>query len=297
MEAVKALMQIPKSERAKLKYDDPMLDAWAVAAEKEYGLKAGTLLAIKNFGERSDTLKNGKVYKSGKQAAGVMQFVPGTMKDYPHDPLDPVESIDAAGRYVAKLVKQFKGDYNLVFYAYNWGPGNVRRKGIDKAPEETINFVKRVMPAFQKEQVRVAELEKAKQESTFKSAEHYTDEELESFDQQKLLAIRKETPNGPQQNRVAGFEHKAFNYEETKKSLTNVPGLLIDTPLYTLAKLVGAHGGRSDASFDQMRMGFEGIAKAIKERFEEEGKNGKEGAVQEGGNGGQHSTEEVQFSP
>lgn len=73
-------------------------------------------------------------------AVGIAQFMPATALDEGVDPLDPFASIDAAGRYLAKLQRQ-TGDWKLALAAYNWGVGNVKRRGIEAAPKETRDYV------------------------------------------------------------------------------------------------------------------------------------------------------------
>lgn len=64
--------------------------------------------------------------KSSAGARGLAQFMPNTLTDYPHDPLDPIASLDAGARYMAQLTKQF-GSEELARKAYNGGQGNLRK--------------------------------------------------------------------------------------------------------------------------------------------------------------------------
>ncbi len=66
-------------------------------------------------------------YKDGRPCAyGLMQFLPSTAQRYRlKDPLDPVQSIDAAARYVRDLEVRFGGRGELVLAAYNAGEGTV----------------------------------------------------------------------------------------------------------------------------------------------------------------------------
>ena len=114
-------------------------------ANSKYELPEGVLQGIaqaeSNF--RPDII-TGKT-KSRVGAAGLMQFMPATAKEVGIDPLDPIQSIDGAGRYMSRLFKAFDGDIVKAVAAYNWGIGNVRRKGLEKAPEETRNYLKKVL--------------------------------------------------------------------------------------------------------------------------------------------------------
>ncbi len=101
-----------------LKFNDRNYDDLATAAETKHGLPTGILRALKNAGERSD---NHQI--SPAKAAGVMQFIPETGARYGvTDFHDPVQSIDAAGRYVKDIMGKLKTDNPaLIAAAYNAG--------------------------------------------------------------------------------------------------------------------------------------------------------------------------------
>ena len=71
---------------------------------------------------------------------GLMQFMPTTAKDLGIDPSDPRASIFAAARYMVQLYRRF-GDWRTALAAYNWGQGNVARRGIEAAPSSTQRYV------------------------------------------------------------------------------------------------------------------------------------------------------------
>jgi len=79
-------------------------------------------------------------------AQGIAQFMPETAKEYGLvNPFDPIHALNAAGKFLNKLVAQF-GNLGLAAAAYNAGPGRVsdyvaRRRGL---PEETRNYVVRI---------------------------------------------------------------------------------------------------------------------------------------------------------
>jgi len=128
------------SEWSKVKHDDPRLDAFATDVEKRYNLPTGMIVALKNAGERTNI---GQV--SPKGAKGVMQFMDETRKAYPHDVADPFDSIDAAGRYMSDLVKQYKNPIAAIA-AYNGGGAAAKAVLAGKQPpaEETRNYVTRI---------------------------------------------------------------------------------------------------------------------------------------------------------
>lgn len=72
-------------------------------------------------------------------AVGIAQFMPATAADEGIDPLDPTQAIPAAARYLARLYRA-TGTWAQALAAYNWGIGNVQRKGLSAAPAETVNY-------------------------------------------------------------------------------------------------------------------------------------------------------------
>lgn len=80
-------------------------------------------------------------------AAGLMQFMPATAREFGIDPKDPFQSIDAAGKYLAQLYRMFKS-WPIAIAAYNWGPGNMKkhltkhgRLNIAALPDETRKYL------------------------------------------------------------------------------------------------------------------------------------------------------------
>jgi soluble lytic murein transglycosylase-like protein len=134
------LVKNPK-EWATVKYDDPRLDAFAMDVEKRYNLPTGMIVALKNAGERTNI---GQV--SPKGAKGVMQFIDETRKAYPHDVADPFDSIDASGRYMSDLVKQYKNNPIAAIAHYNGGNAAAKAVLEGKQPPkaETRNYVSRI---------------------------------------------------------------------------------------------------------------------------------------------------------
>ncbi|EFU0927057.1 lytic transglycosylase domain-containing protein [Salmonella enterica] len=81
-------------------------------------------------------------------AMGLFQFMPQTAKEFGlrgNNVFDPEKSADAAARKLGGLMRFFHGDLAKALAAYNWGEGNVQRKGLAAAPEETRNYVPRVL--------------------------------------------------------------------------------------------------------------------------------------------------------
>ena len=89
----------------------------------------------------------GPVTRSGEQARGIAQFMPGTAKEMGVDPMNPASAIPGAAAYLAQNQQRF-GSEPLAAAAYNYGPGNVQKVGGDiaKMPAETRNYVANVAP-------------------------------------------------------------------------------------------------------------------------------------------------------
>lgn len=111
-----------------------------VQAEQENGIPSGLLerLLYQESRYRNDII-SGKV-KSRVGAMGIAQFMPVTASELGVDPLDAYQSIFGAARYLSRLFKS-TGSWNKALAAYNWGIGNVARKGIDNLPAETAHYV------------------------------------------------------------------------------------------------------------------------------------------------------------
>lgn len=108
--------------------------------ESQYGLPAGLLDSV-----WSAESGRGKNMRSPAGAMGHFQFMPATAKEYGlTDPSDLTQSATAAARKFSDLKKAYKGDTPKMLAAYNWGNGNLDRNGLDKAPAETRNYIKKV---------------------------------------------------------------------------------------------------------------------------------------------------------
>jgi soluble lytic murein transglycosylase-like protein len=120
----------------------PYLDTIA-QAERDNGLPAGLLARVLHQESRfRQDIITGKV-KSPAGALGIAQFMPATARERGVDPLNPTSAINGAAGYLASLFDRF-GDWTKAIAAYNWGQGNVARKGLDKAPAETRAYVAQI---------------------------------------------------------------------------------------------------------------------------------------------------------
>jgi len=82
---------------------------------------------------------------SPKGAQGLMQLMPKTASWLGvTDPLDPAQNLAGGATYIRDLLKNYNGDRIMALAAYNWGPGNLQRNGINSMPLETRNYISRV---------------------------------------------------------------------------------------------------------------------------------------------------------
>jgi hypothetical protein len=75
---------------------------------------------------------------------GIGQFTPQTAQAFGIDPRDPAQAIPAAAQYLRNNLNRFGGDYNSALAAYNWGPGNVAKFGVNAAPASTKAYVAKI---------------------------------------------------------------------------------------------------------------------------------------------------------
>ncbi|QOV61033.1 lytic transglycosylase domain-containing protein [Klebsiella variicola] len=110
--------------------------------EGKYGLPAGLLRGV------AATESGGDPYAVSKAGAkGLFQFMPGTAKDMGlngSDVYDPKKSAEAAAKYLHYLIMA-TGDTQSALQAYNWGLGNLQKKGMQNAPKETQEYYAKVV--------------------------------------------------------------------------------------------------------------------------------------------------------
>ena len=111
--------------------------------EALYNLPAGLLRSV------ALAESNGNQFAvSGAGAQGMFQFMPGTARDMGlrgNDVFDPMKSAAAAARYLSMLLQKNGGDLGKTLASYNWGIGNVQKYGMALMPQETRNYIPRVM--------------------------------------------------------------------------------------------------------------------------------------------------------
>lgn len=136
------LHAMPLEQRRALRYNAPELDSYAALVEQQYGLPNGIINALKNAGEKSNS---GQVSPAG--ARGVMQFIPENLAKYGvTDATDPLQMIEAAGRYLRDTSKQYGGNIDAMIADYNGGPRQAKLVLEGKAPaaKETAAYLDRV---------------------------------------------------------------------------------------------------------------------------------------------------------
>ena len=117
-----------------------------VAVEREYGIPVNLLGRL--LQQESDF--NPYAHNTGSNAQGIAQIVPRWHPEI-KDPFNPEEAIPYAGKYLAKLYKNFD-HWDLALAAYNWGWGNLRKHlerygpdGFIHLPKETRNYVSEIL--------------------------------------------------------------------------------------------------------------------------------------------------------
>jgi len=112
-------------------------------AQSKYGIPSNYLAKLLHAESSYDPAIISGQRKSSAGAVGIAQFMPATAAELGVNPTDPMSAIDGAGRYLSQLYAQF-GNWPEAIAAYNWGSGNVSKKGLAKAPAETVNYVQKI---------------------------------------------------------------------------------------------------------------------------------------------------------
>lgn len=108
---------------------------------KKHGVPIRFALAIARAESDLDPIS---ISRTG--AMGLMQLMPATARQFGvDDPFDARQSADGGVRFLAWLLKRYRGDHRRAAAAYNWGPGRVPRTGTPDLPSETKAYVQRVM--------------------------------------------------------------------------------------------------------------------------------------------------------
>ena len=120
-------------------------------AAERYKVDVALLQAMARQESNFNAAAVGIVTKSGEQAKGIMQLMPGTAKELRvTDVFDPLQSIMGGAKYMAQMLARYGGNVQEALAAYNAGMGKVTPgMGIPNIAE-TQDYVAKVL-AFQKE--------------------------------------------------------------------------------------------------------------------------------------------------
>jgi len=91
--------------------------------------------------------------QSPKGAQGLMQLMPATQLElHVSNAFDPEENIRGGALYLAQLLDEFDGDFELAAAAYNAGPTAVNKYGGVPPYDETREYVRRVKILYRRYQ-------------------------------------------------------------------------------------------------------------------------------------------------
>jgi soluble lytic murein transglycosylase-like protein len=77
-------------------------------------------------------------------AQGLFQFMPKTAQSLGVNPFDINSAAAGAATYLRNLRNQFGGNMQQALAAYNWGPGNLAKYGMNALPSETQDYVQKI---------------------------------------------------------------------------------------------------------------------------------------------------------
>lgn len=130
----------------RVKIDPDEAWGWAFEAEDTYKIPASLLMGLV---QQESGFTNG--VRGGVGEIGIAQFRPTTAKEVGIDPHNPRESIIGAAKYLRMISGWMRGNEHIpsLLAAYNWGVGNVTRKGLGRMPRSTRHYIANIS-AYQK---------------------------------------------------------------------------------------------------------------------------------------------------
>jgi len=228
--------------------------------EQQNGLPPG-LLAVQQQAESN--FDPNAVSPAGAQ--GIAQFMPATAAEYGIDPFDPMQAAQAQAKMMGSLLKKYQGDVPSALAGYNWGQGNVDRKGLDNAPAETRGYIAKIMGGMQQPDTITAEVNLQTPVSSGLNLSEMSDADLMAMAQQHGLKVEQQ-PAKPDLSKLSDAELLA---------LANQHGIAIDDG-YTLGGDISSIPGKALAGIGEgaLRTAANttgGIAKAIAEGLQASG--------------------------
>jgi hypothetical protein len=122
------------------------IDRLIQAAAKKHGVDPALVKAVVQAESNFDPGSTSSV-----GAMGLMQLMPATASELGvTNAYDARQNVDGGTRYLKRLLVKYNGDVKRALAAYNWGQGNVDRKGTTRLPSETRTYVRRVMNNWDK---------------------------------------------------------------------------------------------------------------------------------------------------
>lgn len=133
--------KIPKAAPPAANADEPKSYA---ELEAKYNLPRGFL-----YEQEGKESSHGRDMLSPKGAKGWFGFMDATAAQYGvTDPNNREQAAEGAAHYMSDLRAHYNGDLFKALAAYNWGPGNVDKKGVGNLPDETADYVRTLYGKF-----------------------------------------------------------------------------------------------------------------------------------------------------
>ena len=124
--------------------DDKIREQVSRAAAK-HGVSEDLVHRVIKQESNYNPMAEGPETRSGR-ARGLMQLVPGTAAEMGVvDPTDPEQNIEGGTKYLGKMMRKYGGDERKALAAYNWGPGNVDKHGLENLPAETQEYLQKIL--------------------------------------------------------------------------------------------------------------------------------------------------------